>query len=100
INPAVGTVSWGSNGSIDNSGATLVTANNDYFEFAINTTGISSISLSFDAEHRGGQGPQGVALFYGTTNTRPETGTQVTGGGLSATPPAAQHTWVHAGTFP
>lgn len=72
---ADGTSAWGSNGSITNVPA-LVTLNNDYFEFAVNTTGLASVQFSFDAR-RTNNGPRGVALFYGTTNTRPETGTQV-----------------------
>lgn len=95
INPASGTVSWGSNGAI-NGGATLDTSQNDYFEFAINTTGISALTLSFDAEFRAANGPTGVAVYYGTTNTRPETGTQITS---SATALSAQNTWVHFGPF-
>ena len=44
------THSWGSNGGIA-TGA-LNTANNDYFEFAINTTGFSSVHLSFAAREQ------------------------------------------------
>ena len=96
INPAVGTVSWGSNGQIAGPGTTLDTTQNDYFEFAINTTGVSSVSLSFDAEFRAANGPTGLAVYYGTTNTRPETGTQVLN---NATALSTQNTWVHLGPF-
>lgn len=72
-----GTGSWGSNGAIDASGATLVTANNDYFEFALDTTGKSAVYLSFDALFKTPNGPKGLAVYYGTSNARPETGTQV-----------------------
>lgn len=94
INPAAGTVSWGSNGSVDASGTTLSTAANDYFEFAIDTTGYSAVYLSFDAEFRSANGPKGLAVYYGTTNTRPETGTQVFS---NATALGTQNTWAHFG---
>lgn len=89
ISPA-GTGSWGSNGNIDNSGATLVTANDDYFEFALNTTGYSAVYLTFDALFKTPNGPQGLAVYYGTSNARPESGTQVF---LNATAMATQNTW-------
>ncbi|MEA2163516.1 MAG: hypothetical protein QOK37_1643 [Thermoanaerobaculia bacterium] len=65
--PADGTQSWGSNGGIDNSGTTLNTTFHDYFEFAIDTTGLSSVTLAFSALHKTPNGPQGIAVFYGTT---------------------------------
>ncbi len=72
-----GTGSWGSNGAVDASGATLVTANNDYFEFALDTTGQTAVYLSFDALFKTPNGPRGLAVYYGTSNARPESGTQV-----------------------
>ncbi|MHB8882890.1 MAG: beta strand repeat-containing protein, partial [Thermodesulfovibrionales bacterium] len=75
ISPA-GTGSWGSNGSIT-TGATLTTANNEYFEFALDTTGYSSVYLSFDSLYKTPNGPKGLAVYYGTSNSRPETGTAV-----------------------
>lgn len=63
------TNSWGSNGAIA-TGATLSTANNDYFEFAINTTSFSSVTLSF-AARRTNNGPQSLAIYYGTSATSP-----------------------------
>jgi uncharacterized repeat protein (TIGR01451 family) len=73
---ADGTSAWGSNGSIT-TGAALGTTNNEYFEFAINTTGLTQVFLSFDAQRRSANGPQGIEVFWGTTNTRPETGTSI-----------------------
>ena len=73
---ADGTAAWGSNGSIT-TGTTLSTANNEYFEFGIDTTGLNSVSLAFDAQFRSANGPKGVAVFYGTSNSRPETGTSL-----------------------
>jgi uncharacterized repeat protein (TIGR01451 family) len=66
---ADGTSAWGSNGAIT-TGATLVTANDDYYEFAFNTTGVSSVTLSFDALRKTPNGPAGLAVFFGTT-TKP-----------------------------
>ena len=73
---ADGTAAWGSNGSIT-TGTPLGTANNEYFEFGLDTTGLTSVSLGFNAQFRSANGPKGVAVFYGTTNTRPETGTSL-----------------------
>ena len=64
------THSWGSNGGI--ASGVLNTANNDYFEFAINTTGLSSVDLSF-AARRTNNGPQSLAVYYGTSATPPGT---------------------------
>ena len=66
---ADGTASWGSNGAIT-TGATLVTANDDYYEFAVNTTGFTSVTLSFDALRKTPNGPAGLAVFFGTA-TKP-----------------------------
>lgn len=58
-----GTGSWAS----DNiSQGALVTANNEYFEFLLNTTGFESVSVSFQAK-RSTQGPDTLQLFAGTT---------------------------------
>src|SRR5215211_470460 len=57
------THSWGSNGAIDTS-VTLNTANNDYFEFAVDTTGSTSVTLSFSAR-RTNNGPLSLAVYYG-----------------------------------
>ncbi|MBK8033552.1 MAG: DUF11 domain-containing protein [Chloroflexi bacterium] len=46
--------------------ATLNTALGEYFEFSIDTTGVSSISLSFFAQ-RTSQGPASAQLYYGTS---------------------------------
>jgi uncharacterized repeat protein (TIGR01451 family) len=73
---ADGTAAWGSNGSIT-TGTTLNTANNEYFEFGLDTTGLISVSLAFRAQFRSANGPKGVAVFQGTSNSRPETGTSL-----------------------
>ncbi|HXI11176.1 MAG TPA: hypothetical protein VNM92_00825 [Thermoanaerobaculia bacterium] len=65
-----GTISWGSNGGFA-PGMTLNTANQDYFEFAINTTGMSTVFLTFDALFKTPNGPKGLAVFYGTTQPAP-----------------------------
>ncbi len=70
IAPA-GTGSWRSNGGIA-VGTPVNTANNDYFEFAIDTTGQTSVELTFDA-YRTNNGPRGVAVYYGTSATPPGT---------------------------
>lgn len=88
ITPA-GTGSWGSNGSIT-TGATLVAANDEFFEFALNTTGYTAVYLSFDALFKTPNGPRGLAVYYGTTNARPEAGTQVFN---NATAMATQNAW-------
>ena len=62
--------SWGSDGSIA-TGATLDTANNDYFEFALNTTGYPTVYLDFWAQRRSSNGPTGLAVYYGTSPTPP-----------------------------
>lgn len=92
ITPA-GTGSWGSNGAIA-IGTPLFTTNDDYFEFALDTTGYSAVYLSFDALFKTPNGPRGLAVYYGTTNTRPETGTSVFN---NATAMSMQTTWVSFG---
>ncbi|HYC62323.1 MAG TPA: hypothetical protein VEK79_22415, partial [Thermoanaerobaculia bacterium] len=69
-NNADGTTSWGTNGAVT-TGATLVTGNDDYYEFSVDTTGVTSITLDFDARFRGGQGPIGLAVFYSTSAKTP-----------------------------
>jgi LPXTG-site transpeptidase (sortase) family protein len=65
------THSWGSSGGIA-TGLSLNTANNDYFEFAVVTTGYTSVTLSF-AARRTNNGPQSLAVYYGTSATPPGT---------------------------
>ncbi len=78
-----GTNSWGSNGSVT-TGATLVTANEDYLEFAVDTTGFSSLTLSFDAARKNTpNSPRGIAVFAGTTSL---TTNGVAGNGPAADP--------------
>ncbi len=63
-----------------NTGA-LNTANAEYFEFVIDTTGLDSITLDF-ASRRTVQGPQNLRLFYGATGT--ETASTIYSIGASA----------------
>ena len=84
-----GTGSWGSNGGVT-TGGTLVTSNDEYFEFGLDTTGYSSISLTFDALFRTPNGPSGLAVYFGTSNARPESGIQVF---LNATAMSTQNVW-------
>ena len=86
--------SWGSNGSVA-TGPTLSTANNDYFQFALDTTGQSSIALSFDALYKTPNGPKGIAIYTGTSNTRPESGSAVFN---SATALTTTNVWQGFGT--
>jgi len=65
--PLGGSGYWGSNGAIF-PGATLDTTKKDYFEFAIDTTNYASVSLVLDAGFNSGNGPTGVAVYYGTTS--------------------------------
>jgi len=85
IAPA-GTGSWRSNGGVA-TGTPVNTANDDYFEFAIDTTGYTSVELDFDA-FRTNNGPTGVAVFWGTSATPPGTQAFATDNALSA-----QTTW-------
>ncbi|MGH9458525.1 MAG: hypothetical protein ACRD2J_12910, partial [Thermoanaerobaculia bacterium] len=62
---ADGTASWGTNGDVTI--GPLNTANDEYFEFAIDTTGVSSVTLSFDALYKINNSPTDLAVFYGTT---------------------------------
>ncbi len=84
-----GTTSWGTNGGVA-SGAVLVTANDDYFEFAIDTTGYTSVFLTFDARRVNPNSPLGLAVYSGTSNTRPEAGTLAFS---NATALSANTTW-------
>jgi len=84
-------LSWGSDGAIA-SGATLDTANNDYFEFAVNTTGFSRVILDFWAQRRSNNGPEGMAVYYGTSPTPPGTSVYNNPNVL-----AAQNSWIHIG---
>jgi uncharacterized repeat protein (TIGR01451 family) len=91
--PADGTQSWGSNGGIDNGGTTLDTTHHDYFEFAIDTTGKSSVTLTFSALHKTPNGPAGIAVYYGLTQpaagATPDPGTVGLAPNATAIPSAA-----------
>ena len=95
---ADGTSSWGSNGAIT-TGATLVTANDDYYQFAINTAGVTSVTLSFDALRKTPNGPAGLAVFFGTTTK--STGASEAGAAIfnnsNALP--SQNTWATFGSI-
>ncbi len=89
---ADGTSSWGSNGAIT-TGTTLVTANDDYYEFAINTTGVSSVTLNFDALEKTPNGPKGLAVFFGTTTKGAGTSEPAASIFNSATAITSTNTW-------
>src|SRR6185295_5386611 len=69
-------------------------ANDDYLEFALNTTGYSAVYLNFDALFKTPNGPKGLAVYYGTSNTRPESGTLAFS---NATALSSANTWVSLG---
>ncbi len=71
---ADGTAAWGSNGAIA-VGTPLATANNDYFQFSIDTTGYDKVYLTFNSQFRSANGPKGVAVYWGTSVSPP--GTQI-----------------------
>jgi uncharacterized repeat protein (TIGR01451 family) len=63
-----GTDSWGSNGSVT-TGATLVSANEDYLEFAVDTTGYTGLQLTFAAARKNTpNSPQGIAVYAATSS--------------------------------
>jgi LPXTG-site transpeptidase (sortase) family protein len=70
INTQAGNNQVGTTGSweVDNvsTAAALNTANNEYFEFSINTTGFESVTLTFWA-FRTTQGANNIQLYYGPT---------------------------------
>ncbi|MGZ5464011.1 MAG: DUF7933 domain-containing protein, partial [Thermoanaerobaculia bacterium] len=87
-----GTNSWGSNGGI--AGA-LVTANEDYLEFAVDTTGYTTLELSFAAARKNTpNSPRGIAVYAGTSSVATdggagngvETGTAVYAANATALP--------------
>jgi uncharacterized repeat protein (TIGR01451 family) len=63
-----GTNSWGSNGGIT-TGTTLVFANEDYLEFAVDMTGFTGLELAFAAARKNTpNSPRGIAVYAGTTS--------------------------------
>ena len=65
---AEGADSWGSNGNIT-TGTTLVLANDEYLEFALNTSLYSSVSFTFDAARKNNaNSPPGMAIYYSNTS--------------------------------
>ncbi len=78
-----GTDSWGSNGSIT-TGATLVSANEDYLEFAVDMTGYTGLEVAFDAARKNTpNSPQGIAVYAATSSLA----TDATAGNGPATDP-------------
>jgi LPXTG-site transpeptidase (sortase) family protein len=94
-----GTNSWGSNGGVALT-ATFSAANEDYFEFAINASGYSTVYMTFDAARKNTpNSPTGLAVYYGTTSLT----TDATAGNGAASDPgtaiyAANSTAVPTGT--
>ncbi len=94
-----GTNSWGSNGGVA-LGTTFSAANEDYFEFAINSSGYSTVYLTFDAARKNTpNSPRGIAVYYGTTSLT----TDATAGNGAASDPgtaiyAANSTALPTGT--
>jgi uncharacterized repeat protein (TIGR01451 family) len=90
---ADGTLSWGSNGNIT-TGATLNTANDDYFQFALDTTNQTSVVLGFDALKKTPNGPAGLAV-YTSTSTKATGATEPNSAVFSnANALPTQNTWV------
>lgn len=85
-----GTVSWGGNGGFSTS-ASVNTADNDYFEFAIDTTGQSQVDLTYWTR-RANNGPDEQEIYFGTSATPPGTfKTSVSG------VPSTHNTWEQVG---
>ncbi|HET9209315.1 MAG TPA: hypothetical protein VFR03_02890, partial [Thermoanaerobaculia bacterium] len=97
VTPA-GTASWGSNGGFDSTGA-LNTSFNDYFQFAIDTTGLTSVDLSFWARRPNGNSPTGVAVYYGTSASPPGTLLLSLPQAPATAFPSAANTWESSGTI-
>ncbi len=90
-----GSYAWGTSGAVGSSSyttATLDTSQNDYFEFQLDTTGLSTLTMSFYGL-RYNVGPTAWALYY-----YPQ------GGSLPATPAATgsvptKDLWTSSGTI-
>jgi len=94
-----GTASWGSNGDFDSTAA-LNTANDDYFELAVDTTGLTEVDLSFWARRPNGNGPTQVLVYSGTSPTPPGTLQATLGDPPNAVLfPSASNTWESSGTI-
>ncbi len=91
-----GTVSWGSDGSF--TPGAFDTANNEYFEFAIDTTGVSAVDLSFWAR-RTNNGPRQMLVYFGTSASPPGTLHTTLGNPPTTEFPSAQNTWESSGTL-
>lgn len=63
--------SWGTNGAVAT--GILNTANNDYFEFAIDTSAHSTVALTFFANRKINNAPDTLTVYYGTSATPPGT---------------------------
>ena len=95
---ADGTHSWGSNGAFDSTGA-LNTAFNDYFELAIDTTGLSSVDLSFAADRKNTNSPKQILVYYGTSAFPPGALHDTLGSPPGSPFPTAANTFESSGTL-
>ncbi len=93
-----GTDSWGSNGDFDSTGA-LDTSGNDYFELAVDTTGLTEVDLSFWVRRPNGNAPTQVLVYYGTSPTPPGTLHATLGSPPGTLFPAASNTWESSGNI-
>ena len=93
-----GTDSWGSNGAFDSTGA-LDTSSNDYFELAVDTTGLSEVDLSFWARRPNGNGPTQMLVYSGISPTPPGTLRATLGSPPGTLFPAASNTWESSGVI-
>ncbi|HJX27188.1 MAG TPA: hypothetical protein VJ885_04700, partial [Thermoanaerobaculia bacterium] len=97
VTPA-GTGSWSSNGGFDSTGA-LNTSFNDYFQFAIDTTGLTSVELTFWARRPNGNAPRQVLVYYGTSPTAPGSLHTTLGSPPGTLFPPAQNSWESSGAL-
>ncbi|HEY3568750.1 MAG TPA: IPTL-CTERM sorting domain-containing protein [Thermoanaerobaculia bacterium] len=97
-NTAGGNASWGSNGGFDSTGA-LDTTFNDYFQFAVDTTGLTSVDLSFFARRPNNNGPTQVLVYYGTSASPSGTLQTTLGNPPGTLFPVNANTWESSGTI-
>jgi uncharacterized repeat protein (TIGR01451 family) len=97
VTPA-GTASWGSNGGFDSTGA-LDTTFNDYFELAVDTTGLTSVDLSFWARFPNGNAPLQILVYSGTSPTPPGALAATLGNPPGTTFPSMANSWESSGTI-
>jgi len=75
----------------------LNTTFNDYFQFAVDTTGLTSVDLSFWARRPNGNSPTQVLVYYGTSASPPGTLQATLGNPPGTLFPAAANTWESSG---